>query len=236
LARPPTIAGLFPKFSDKRQTISGRPCFGNRAKPSSATLEALQTHATGGEASGSCTDVPAVLESNKGGVVMITRFKSQFRFLLMLGALLLCLPFSARGQELQQNFQTYVELGIVLTPTNGIQTLQALNGPESGSGSPYTVPSGNILILTDFVLSPQIGGTEVPAPGTIFHVDILTDQGRMALDSSLAEPSSFHNSLASGMMVLPGQSVTASMSYGWPAAFYAFGRLQAIYNPNLPSP
>jgi hypothetical protein len=195
-------------------------------KPSSATLEALQTRATGGEGSGSCADVPAVLESNKGGVVMITRFKSQFRFLLMLGLLLL-LPFSARAQELQQNFQTYVGLDVALASTNEFLTLQDMN-----STGTYTVPSGNILILTDFILSPL----SPPASGTQFHVNISTSGAVMALDSSGGDPSSFHVSLRSGMRVLPGQQVTVSMGYGEAAALYVFGRLQAIYNPTLPSP
>src|SRR5262249_15962393 len=147
-----TIAGPFPKFSDKQQVISGRLWHIHRAKVSKCHPRRPCRHTQPG---GKYADVPTVLESNAGGVVMITRFKSQFRFLLMLGALLLCLPFSARAQELQQNFQTYVQLGAVLSPTNGFQTLEALNGPEALST--YTVPSGNILILTDFVLSPQIG-------------------------------------------------------------------------------
>jgi hypothetical protein len=216
-----SIAGTFPKFSDEQQTISGHPCFCDRAKAFKHHLEALQTHATGGEGSGSCADVPAVLENDKGEVVMITQSKNMSRFLLMLGALLLCLPFSARAQ----NASEYVEL------TNAVDVGQTQSLVLLGHSSTdsFVVPAGMVLVLTDFIISPQLR----PVSGTVANYTLnvsstwsSTGWSSVILDSSSSEPSSFRFHLTTGMMIQSGAQVNASLSFGPSAVnFMAFGRL-----------
>jgi hypothetical protein len=148
---------------------------------------------------------------------MITRFKSQFRFLLILGALLLFLPFSARAQNASQ----YVTLGTV-ADTSGPVLLAWGTLP-----APYVVPAGMVLLVTDFVFYPQ---TAPPPPGTTYILGIASQQPflsntSMTLTASADDLSTFQVHMTTGMLFQPGDGVKVWLQQGTPLNFYAYGHL-----------
>jgi hypothetical protein len=155
--------------------------------------------------------VSAVLEKDKGRVVMITQSKSMSRFLLILGALLLFLPFSAQAQSTPP----YIHLGNAV----GAGQTVSLN---SASAAPFVVPGGMYLLLTDFVFSPQ-------AQQSDYLIQINAMPGatsQMTFQTLAAEPSSMQVHMTTGMMFPAGSVVSVSMLQGTgPINFDAFGSL-----------
>jgi hypothetical protein len=157
----------------------------------------------------------------KQEVVMINGFRGCSRFVLILMPLIFFLPFSAQAQS-AGNFVTLVPpIGLGPGQTERLSIV-------GGSSSPYVVPTGMALVITDYVFAPQA----FPPSGGEYLLQINSQPAalfttQMSWLASSAEPSSFQVHMTTGMEFKSGASVAVSMAAGSPQSvnFYAYGYL-----------
>ncbi len=95
---------------------------------------------------------------------------------------------------------------------------------DTSESTPFVVPTGKRLVLTDYVCSPQAqGGTfglQINASSAVFTT-------QLTFVASSSEPSSFRVHLSSGTYFVTGGEVLISMLSGpGPLNCYAYGYLE----------
>jgi hypothetical protein len=153
---------------------------------------------------------------NRKEGVMDRQFKRACFLILLFSSLLLFLPSSVQAQQ-------FITLSAILRPGQAFTTLAQIAPTPQAQ---FVVPTGKVLVLTDFVIAPQTP----PSTTTIYRYQINPQPAsvfttQMAVQASSAEPSSFQVHMTTGMVFKAGALVTVSLTQGTVVNFYAYGYL-----------